>query len=128
MEYGLHSEFDVEKHKQTFVHYLEVVIDRDGRVSYAVPSHQEKMIAAACASLGVSRQELNDLCPREYYWDFMKWLSMVSGLMAVWETHCEVSSPTKKQIATLRRLKIEGLYTGVIPKTCEEEITNEGNN
>lgn len=118
-DYGLHSEFDAEKHKQTFVHYLEVVIDPAGRVSYAVPSHQEKMIAEACKSLGVSRQELNDMCPREYYWDFMKWLSGISGLMAVWEDHYEVSVPTKKQIATLRRLKMAGLYTGIIPRIEE---------
>lgn len=113
--YGLHSEFDIEKHKQTFVHYLEVVIDRDGKIMYAVPSHQEKMISGACKCLCVTRDELNALCPKEWYWDFMKWLSKISGLMAVWETHCEVYEPTKQQIATLRRFKLAGLYTGKIP-------------
>lgn len=124
MEYGLHSEFDIEKHKQTFIHYLEVVISSDGRVFYAVPSHQELMIAVACVMLGVSREELNELCPREWYFDFMKWLSMKTGLMAVWESHYEVYVPTNKQIATLRRLKLAGLYTGVIPKVCEVENGN----
>lgn len=113
--YGLHSAFDIEKHKQTFIHYLEVVIDREGRVFYAVPSHQGVMIAVACKRLGVSREELGELCPSELWCDFMKWLSGVSGLMAVWENHCEVNTPTKKQIATLRRLKMAGLYTGSIP-------------
>lgn len=124
-KYGLHSVFDAEKHKQTFVHYLEVVVDAEGGVSYAVPSHQECMIAGACKSLGVSRGELYALCPKEYYWDFMKWLSGVSGLMAVWENHCEAYMPTVKQIATLRRLKMAGLYTGIIPhleKEHEQEI------
>lgn len=116
MEYGLHSEFDAEKHKQTFVHYLEIVIDRDGHISYAVPSHQEKMIRVACETLSVSRNELYSLCPKEYYWDFMKWLSEISGLMAVWETHYEVHIPTVKQIAALRRLKMLGLYEGMIPR------------
>lgn len=122
MEYGLHSEFDIEKHKQTFVHYLEVVISPDGRVFYAVPSHQEFMIAGACKRLGLTREELNESCPREWYFDFMKWLSMKTGLMAVWENHYEVYKPTTQQIATLRRLKLAGLYTGGIPKVCEEEV------
>lgn len=121
MEYGLHSEFDIAKHKQTFIHYLEIVINRNGYIAYAVPSHQEMMIRVACAQLGISRDELNDLCPREYYWDFMKWLSMTTGLMAVWETHYEVYAVTKKQIAALRRLKMEGLYTGSIPDTYEAQ-------
>ena len=118
-KYDLYCEFDAEKHKQTYVHYLEVVIDREGHISYAVPSHQEKMIRVACKQLGLSRDGLNELCPREMYWDFMNWLSMLTGLMAVWEGHYEVYEPTTKQIGALRRLKMEGLYTGVIPHADE---------
>ena len=123
-EYNLFSAFDIEKHKQTFVHYLEIVIAPDGKVMYAVPSHQEKMIRASCEHLGVSRQQLYDLCPREMYWDFMKWLSEISGLMAVWEGHYEVHEPTKKQIAMLRRLKLAGLYKGSIPDIYEVQYGN----
>lgn len=38
-EYNLYSQFDVSKHKQTYTNYLEVIIDSDGNVMYAVPSH-----------------------------------------------------------------------------------------
>ena len=124
MDYGLHSEFDAEKHKQTFVHYLEVVINKNGYIAYAVPSHQEMMIRVACAQLGISRDELNEFCPREWYCDFMKWLSMITGLMAVWESHYEVYAVTKKQIAALRRLKLEGLYKGPIPDVYEVKYGN----
>ena len=72
MAYDIYCAFDLEKHKQTYVQYLEVVILEDGTVEYAVPSHQEKLIALACQKKGVSRQELNDLCPREYYYDSRK--------------------------------------------------------
>lgn len=34
---------------------------------------KEKLIALACQKRGVTRQELNDLCPREYYYDFLTW-------------------------------------------------------
>ena len=47
-EYNLQSEFDAEKHKEKYVNYLEVVIDENGTVMYAVPSHQEKVIEIAC--------------------------------------------------------------------------------
>lgn len=37
----LHSPFNIETHKKTFVNYLEVVITSDGVIHYAIPSHQE---------------------------------------------------------------------------------------
>lgn len=40
----LHSPFDIETHKQTFVSYLEVVISPEGTVEYAVPSHSDKLV------------------------------------------------------------------------------------
>lgn len=125
--YGLHSEFDIEKHRETFVHYLEVVIDVDGKVMYAVPSHQEKAIRIACQKLGVTREELKHMCPREYWFDFMKWLCKISGVIAVWECNCEYWEPTKLQIATIRRLKMAGLYKGPVPVTPENDCSEYSN-
>lgn len=60
MAYDIYCAFDLEKHKQTYVQYLEVVILEDGTVEYAVPSHQEKLIAllesCRCVSTETSRQ------------------------------------------------------------------------
>lgn len=114
-KYSVYSEFDMEKHKQTFIHYLEVVIDENGKIMYAVPSHQEKMICLACKKLGITREKLNEMCPEEYYFDFMEWLSMVSGACAVWENFAVGNKFTKEQINTLEDLKSEGLYLGEIP-------------
>ena len=50
MAYDIYCAFDLEKHKQTYVQYLEVVILEDGTVEYAVPSHQEKLIEIGRAS------------------------------------------------------------------------------
>ena len=44
MAYDLHSPFDLQQHKNTFINYLEVVIRPSGLVEYAVPSHQEKLL------------------------------------------------------------------------------------
>jgi len=37
----LHSPFNIETHKKTFIDYLEVVITQDGVIHYAIPSHLE---------------------------------------------------------------------------------------
>lgn len=116
MPYNLYSEFDPELHKQTFIHYLEVIIDENGKIMYAVPSHQEKMIKLACEKLNVTREKLNEMCPEEYYFDFMTWISRTSGACAVWENQVMGDKFTPEQIKALRVLKNEGLYFGEIPR------------
>lgn len=116
MHYTVYSDFDIEQHKKTFIHYLEVVIDESGKIMYAVPSHQEKLIAIACKKLSVTREELNSMCPQEYYFDFMTWLFKMSGACAVWENFIECDKLTEQQIRTLQMLKDNGLYLGEIPR------------
>lgn len=117
--YDVYSEFDIEMHRKTYTDYLEVIIDVDGKVMYAVPSHQEKCIALACQKLGIRRDQLMAMCPKEYYFDFIKWLCKISGVMAVWNCECEYWEPTVKQIGMLRKMKMAGLYKGSIPNTFE---------
>lgn len=114
-KYGLHCEFDIEQHKKTFINYFEVVIDENGKVMYAVPSHQEKAIAEACKKLNITRGELITICPPEYYGDFLLWLCMKANIIAVWNEHWLGANPTKRQIQTLKKLKLNGLYKGPIP-------------
>lgn len=117
-EYGLQSEFDIEKHKKKFIDYLEVMICKDGKVVYAVPSHQMKAEELCCEALGISREELIARYPPEYYYDYMTWLLTICGAVAVWNDFCACGNapPTRGQRATLRRLKMSGLYRGVILK------------
>lgn len=116
MPYDLHSDFDAEQHEKTFIHYLEVVIDENGKIMYAVPSHQEMLIKLACEKLNVTREELNAMCPQEYYFDLMTWLCKVSGACAVWENFIQYDSLTEQQIRALQMLKENGLYLEEIPK------------
>lgn len=115
MAYTVYSEFDLEQHKKTFIHYLEVVIDENGKIMYAVPSHQEKMISLSRDKLNVTREELNAMCPQEYYFDFMTWLCKISGACAVWEKFVQCDKLTEQQIRALQMLKENGLYLGEIP-------------
>lgn len=112
INYDVYSEFDLESHKKKFKHYLEVVIDADGTVMYAVPSHQEKSISIACHKLQVTRDELMNMCPREYYADFAFWLSKVADIMLVWTENYICANPTQMQKNMLRLLKHNGIYEG----------------
>ena len=115
-KYDLYCKFDVAKHKETFTNYLEVMILSDGAIEYAVRSHQEKAAILACNKLRVSRQELIDMCPEEFYFDYMSWLLSLTGTMAVWENFYLASSVTNEQISSLEMLKKEGVYKGSIPQ------------
>lgn len=116
MAYSVYSDFDLEQHKKTFTNYLEIIIETDGTISYAVPSHIEKACAIACKTLNVSRSELEDLCPPEYYMSWMEWVLKQSGAIAVWQNGFCGPVPNKKQQVALRRLRMNGVYTGPILK------------
>lgn len=120
--YGVHSKFDIQKHKAAFTGYLEVIIDENGTVMYAVPSHQEKAIALAEAKLGKIRKEISDMCPREFYFDYLNWLLSLTGAIAVWSESISAPAITVKQAATLRALKLNGLYKGKIPKITPQDL------
>ena len=112
----LHSPFDIETHKQVFIDYLEVIIDEDGVVHYAVPSHQEWLIEKSLEKLGINREDLYDECPDEYALSPMKWLTEVTGCVSVRDDHF-IGNPTTKQIKTMRELKNASIYRGDIPLT-----------
>ena len=124
--YGVHSPFNIKKHKETFINYLEVLILQDGTIEYAVPSHQEKALELACKKLNKTKHEIESMCPREYYCDYLTWLLGITGSVSVWGNAAEhfivYKTINKKQISVLRSLKIQGLYKGNIPvKEVEEK-------
>lgn len=109
----LHSPFDIEMHKRTFVNYLEVVILEDGTIEYAVPSHQEKLIKLCMERLKVTRQELCDLCPQIYFGDFTRWLCEKSQSISVWNDFY-IGCANAAQREALRTLKYHRLYRGEV--------------
>jgi len=65
------------------------------------------------------KKEIEDMCPREYYCDYLNWLLGITGSISVWGNCAEhfivYKTINKKQIATLKKLKKHGLYKGSIP-------------
>ena len=109
----LRRPFDLDIHKKTFVNYFEVILREDGTVEYAAPSHQEKLIAIAMEKLKVSRQELYNSCPPEYYFDVIVWLCKITGCVSVWET-MYMGTCNEAQVHKLKELQNHNLYKGTI--------------
>lgn len=105
----LRQPFDIEVHKKTFHCYLEVIIDEVGTVHYAVPSHQEWLIQKACKQLTISREELYDSCPPDYYFDVIVWLTKITGCVAVWDDDYR-GELNKHQYDKLKQLESERLF------------------
>lgn len=113
----LHGPFDIELHKQIFIDYLEVMIDTDGIVHYAVPSHQEFLISKTMERNHWTREELKNACPKEMYGRFLEWLiSQSGGYIPVWKNFVLNYPLNTKQVSTLSKLKSAGLFSGMIPK------------
>ena len=109
--YNLHSNFDVLKHKETYINYLEVIIMPTGQVSYAVPSHTQKLEEIVCQQRNISHDDLKDIVPREYWLDYTTWLLEVTGCISVW-TNFYLGKANEYQLDKLKELKDAGVYCG----------------
>lgn len=105
----LSKPFDMEIHKKYFHNYLEVIIDEHGTVHYAVPSHQEWLINNACEKSSITREELYDRCPPEYYFDVIGWLTKITECIAVWNNYYK-GKPNDQQCNKLKQLESNGLF------------------
>lgn len=101
--YSMHSEFDIEMHKKTFVNYLEAILLPSGEVQYAVPSHMEKLIL-------LTKE------PREAIFIKMpvtasplEWLLDYTGCISLWSDFHKGIPTTERQKEMLEVLIQEGL-------------------
>lgn len=79
----LHSPFNIETHKKTFINYLEVVITSDGVIHYAVPSHSEWCIRYVLAKgIFKDRDALYEYLEKTH-----KDIEDVSKCCLVWTNH-----------------------------------------
>lgn len=79
----LHSAFDIETHKKTFIDYLEVVITSDGVIHYAVPSHYEWCIRYALTTMHFKDRDA--LC--EYLNKTHQDIECLTNCCLVWTNH-----------------------------------------
>ena len=106
-DYNLNCEFDFKKHKENFIDYLEVIIDKKGKIYYAVPSHTEKAISL----LGMTRKEFEQTKLKTFY--VLEEALNQSGTIAVWNNFYK-GNANKLQKRSLYKLRAYGLYKGVV--------------
>lgn len=54
-----------------------------------------------------------DSFPKKYYFDYITWLSMITGYVSVW-TEFTMGTLNDSQRNALRKLKEAGLYRGTV--------------
>lgn len=113
MEYNLYCDFDMDKHKKKYINYLEVIILPTGKIVYAVPSHQEKLVKIGMEKYNCSRNDFINKCPRNMLYDYLTWLCNITGCIAVWN-NCIQGKSNRFQKHKLEELKNNNLYKGEI--------------
>ena len=100
----LRQPFNIETHKETFINYLEVIINEDGSIEYAVPSHIEKVYQKYMDKYKVSRQYIYDNFATPYD------VATAMKIIMVWSNRIECDfNPTKEQLEKLLFLKQQGV-------------------
>ena len=127
MQEVLHSPFDIETHKQTFVSYLEVVISPEGVVEYATPSHTDKLVEVFSKQKGFddilkAKKYIIDTTINNGMISTIDYLTGVTGYISVWfNGYVAGDPPTKAQLDKLKELFKNGVYTGPIWDTVTPE-------
>lgn len=119
----LHSDFDINTHKKTFIDYIEVVIDQSGNILYAVPSHMERLIEIYMKRHSVTRDELIKgmvNAPSSWGLDMSEWLCKQLHCICVW-TDTYKGEPNQIQLNKLKTLRLAGVYRGPVYNTYEED-------
>ena len=110
----LNSPFDINTHKETFVSYLEAIMDENGEVFYAVPSHQHKLCEIYMQKFGKDYDSArNEIV--EATWtadlDIVEYLCTKTNCLAIWFGHYR-GYPNEKQLKKLEELFNNGVYAG----------------
>ena len=113
----LNSPFDISTHKTTFTSYLEVIIDEDGEIFYAVPSHTHKLCEIYMNKVGISDYEKARKEIVEASWaaslDMCEYLCAKTGCIAVWFQGYR-GDPNQTQLNKLKTLRLSGVYMGPV--------------
>lgn len=102
--YDIYCDFDLEKHMEKYINYLEVIILPTGKVVYAVPSHQEMLIKIAMKKYMKTRTEIEEMCPEDMYCLYMDWLLSITDCVAVW-SQGYIGNPNRFQKNVLKKFK-----------------------
>ena len=104
----LHSPFDVETHKKSFIEYLEVIILPDGSIEYAVPSHVMWLMEYTKRIENINDEQLREIFMTDQSGlTTIEWLINRTKCLSV-HTHFYYGEPNEKQQKTIDMLNDNG--------------------
>lgn len=105
------SDFDIKQHKAKYINYFEAVILPNGKVEYAIPSHQEKLVNIVMQKENKTKAEVwNSI---SVYDDVLRVLVDRSGCVSCWSKFiCSPDKITSEQTIMLNILIAQDLTTG----------------
>ena len=101
MQEVLASDFSIKIHKETFIDYLEVMVDESGKIFYAIPSHQEWLIKKLMESKHMTREQVYASVTAQ---NALQEMCEMSHCIALWNDLCigKPNAAQKKSIDSLR--------------------------
>lgn len=115
----LNGPFSIQKHKETFINYLEVIIDANGNIYYAVPSHLQKLKHMYMARYNATEdQMMADFYNQHSGISAVEYFCAKLDCISVWWDGY-VGEPKDIHLATLRKLSEAGIYAGPVHDTTE---------
>ena len=115
-DYDLYCDFDLERHIKKYPYYTEVIIHYNGKVEYAIQSHQEKLIRLGMEKYNCSREEFIEKSPRNMWGDYLQWLMDETKCICVWYEGYQGKNLSKLQKNKLKRFIEVGAMKSVIIK------------
>lgn len=99
----LHQKFSIKKHSQTFFAYCEVLIMPSGQITYAIPSHYEKLKKFYQKQFHLTKQQLKSLIV-ENLWNVNDLAEQLGVIICWYESVYCPSIITDKQVRALNLL------------------------
>lgn len=95
----------VNKNSDKFINYCEIVIERDGNINLARPSHQQTLIRLGAKANNISREEyINSIDPQ---YRFNEFIISKENMISVWYNYIKqpntINDIQKDIIDTLKK-------------------------
>lgn len=114
----LYKPFNLQNHKDNFSYYCEVVIHPNGKIEYAVPSHERKLLKVYAKQNHLTEDQAFDKAV-EWGADYIDRLMHETGCVFIWYGSLyNGTNLTKKQVKAINNL----IKTGCISDKCLNDI------
>lgn len=89
------------------IRYCEAIVNDDGTVEYAIPSHSERLISKVCEHCSISRSQLESEMPM--FCDVLAYLADIGNTAVVWYNVCYIpKNCSEKCLESVRKLIVSG--------------------